>query len=69
MVLILDINIFSSFLECCSLTVNIFVFIHRKPCQWGKFTLDATSIRDENSQTFSIQKTCQLDPEWSHTDF
>ena len=25
--------------------------------------------RDENSQTFSIQKTCMLDPDWSQTDF
>ena len=29
-VLILDINLLSSFLKCRSLTANIFIFIHRK---------------------------------------
>ena len=29
-VLNLDINLLSSFLKCCSLKVNVFVFIHRK---------------------------------------
>ena len=38
------------------------------PCVFITY-LHVCILRDENSQTFSIQKTCWLDPEWSHTDF
>ena len=36
---------------------------------WLIWTPAIVKYRDENSQTFSIQKNCMLNPEWSQTDF
>ena len=46
------------------LRINLNMFLGAQ-----KNCLIETVLRDENSQTFSIQKTCLLDPEWSQTDF
>ena len=40
-VLILDINLLSSFLKWCS----FHFYPSEKPCQWQRFTLDTTSMR------------------------
>ena len=56
MVLNLDINLLSSFLKCCSLKVNVFVFIHRKTLPMAEVYIGYNL----NAQTHTINS-----PAWS----
>ena len=56
MVLILDINLLSSFLKCHSLTTNIFIFIHRKTLSMAEVYIGYNF----NAQTHTINS-----PAWS----
>ena len=55
-ILILDINLLSSFLKCLSLTINVFVFIHRK-------TLSMAEVHI--GYNFNAQRHTIHSPAWS----